>query len=573
MMNSTTSALFTAALAALESIGLGGEHQPPGPRQVVLVVVAAVTTVLCFLLTTSTKAVDSEKQRWQRLSGGEVVAPPPHIQSWIPFVGSAITMGQEGIANFIRNKSLATQSPVFTATIMGDKCVFLNDPELLYLVFKPKYQKYLDGLQLQKMFVHRVLNVTPSEMERVFGPRINKLGKQQYHHYLFHKDELTRSMTQVQDFFHRNLLLNCETTTQPLYSMVYSTVFKATMGPFVSQALVNDHAYTQFQTFDKGVAMLFNQAPSFVTAQARTARTYLNQFLQTAEFWRDASPLMKNRKETMVSGKEDTNNDSEESGGLLSFEALTKVNLGVMFAAIANSAPAIYWTLLQLMQNQEAWNVCRDQVDAIMEKKKKKTKKNDDDNTAGDDNNEKQQQEQPVVHLLSLEDLDELTYIDSSFWETLRLYQANFTARRVTQDFVLETTGSEQKFLIEKGSQLMPFWEILHTDPYVFSNPNQFQYDRFVAEDAKKRRDFYFQNGTKINYFPVVAFGGGEHLCPGRKFINYEAKLYLALLMYNYDMSLAKGESIPDVDRTTQGIGVSHPEREVQVVIRPRRRT
>lgn len=163
-----------------------------------------------------------------------------------------------------------------------------------------------------------------------------------------------------------------------------------------------------------------------------------------------------------------------------------------------------------------------------------------------------------------MDDLDEFTLLDSVFWETLRLYQGNFTARVVTGDCVLD--AGNQMYLLEKGAKIMSFWGVLHYDPDVFPDPYKFQYDRFVGKP-----EFKCQSGSKVNYFPVVAFGGGEHLCPGRKFISYEARLYLALLMLHFDMRLAKGDSIPDIDLTNQGVGVSHPEREIMVEIRKRR--
>jgi hypothetical protein len=58
---------------------------------------------------------------------------PPHLWSWIPYLGSAIEMGK-GITSFIRSRASQLKSPIFTATIMGDKCVFLADPGRLYAV-------------------------------------------------------------------------------------------------------------------------------------------------------------------------------------------------------------------------------------------------------------------------------------------------------------------------------------------------------------------------------------------------------------------------------------------------------
>jgi cytochrome P450 len=424
----------------------------------------------------------------------------------------------------------------FLRLYLAGPCVYWS-AELLTLVFKPKYKKCLDTLFLQKEFMSRVVDLTQDEIDEVFEPGVDRLGSQQYHHFLFKGEELERSISRVQDYFHKNLPEltasaenNTAWTSHAMFTMVVRTVFKATAGPFLSDYLIDDDAFEAFRVFDKGVVPLYNKMPAFLTKKPREARSFLLDLVQSQSFWDQASPLMKKRKETMP----------------LSPSAFSKANLGIVFASVGNSAPAIYWALLRLMQDPPAWEACRAQVDALVEKK----------NSGGNSRD----------ITFTLDDLDELTLLDSVFWESLRLYQGNFTVRKITQDFELET--KTQKYLLEQGTKIMSFWGVLHSDPYVFPNPRQFQYDRFVGNP-----EFKFQDGTKVNYFPVVAFGGGEHLCPGRKFISYEARLYLALLMLNFDMRLAEGESIPGVDLTNQGVGVSHPEREIMVEIRARMHT
>jgi cytochrome P450 len=495
---------------------------------------------------------------------------PPHLWSWIPYLGSAIEMGK-GITSFIRSRASQLKSPVFTATILGEKCVFIADPgkyycttnvqsqptvdhttqcffsclylalscicscvELLMCVFKPKYKKYLDTLFLQKEFMSRVVDLKEDELDEVFDPDTDRLTSQQYHHFLFKGEELERSVARVQDYFRKNLsdLTSSEEngtawTSHEMFSMVTRTVFKATAGPLLSDHLIDNDAYEAFRAFDKGVVPLYNKLPSFLTKKAREARSLLLDLVQSKSFWDQASPLMKKRQETM----------------LISSSAFSKANLGIIFASVGNSASAIYWALLRLMQDPPAWEACRAQVEVLVQKT----------NPGGNS----------ADIQFTLDDLDELTLLESVFWESLRLYQGNFTVRKITQDFELET--KTQKYLLEQGTKIMSFWGVLHSDPYVFPNPSQFQFDRFVG-----KQEFKFWDGTNVNYFPVVAFGGGEHLCPGRKFISYEARLYLALLMLNFDMRLAEGESIPGVDLTNQGVGVSHPEREVTVQIRTR---
>jgi hypothetical protein len=240
---------------------------------------------------------------------------PPHVASMIPYVGSAIEMGQ-GITQFIRKYATKLQSPVFTATIMGKRCLFIADPELLTVVYKPSLSsqknKKLDDISLQKQFMTNALGMTQDEVAAATSPMIFKEGLKQYHKHLFKGEWLEISIAKVQDMFRTVVIpaLDDETATtttgtttepkqQPLYRFVQSAVFKASVGPFFSPTLATDDAVKAFQDFDEGTTLLFQDGiPSFVTRVARAGRERLLKLLRTDEFWDTAAPLMVERKES-----------------------------------------------------------------------------------------------------------------------------------------------------------------------------------------------------------------------------------------------------------------------------------
>ena len=92
-------------------------------------------------------------------------------------------------------------------------------------------------------------------------------------------------------------------------------------------------------------------------------------------------------------------------------------------------------------------------------------------------------------------DMDQMPVLTSIFWETCRLAFQGFNPRHVKEDFV------HNGRLLEKGTRIMGFTPMIHYDPNEFENPNEFQYDRFL-------------NTSKPG---VYVFGGGAHMCPGRK--------------------------------------------------------
>ena len=78
----------------------------------------------------------------------------------------------------------------------------------------------------------------------------------------------------------------------------------------------------------------------------------------------------------------------------------------------------------------------------------------------------------------------------------------------------------------------MAFPNSMHMDPSIFDHPETFQYDQFLDAEAKSK------NGCTLSYY-LRPFGGGQHHCPGRKFIGYEARALLAMILLKYKMRLA----------------------------------
>jgi hypothetical protein len=233
-------------------------------------------------------------------------------------------MGRQGITTFIRKYGNKLQSPVFTATILGKRCLFINDPELLTVVFKPSLstKKKLDDISLQKKFMSNALGMTDTELAENTDRVTMKAVIQQYHKHLFKGEWLEVSISKAQESF-RNFVIpsiddritttteTAATTTttttttslslsiqQDLYRFVQSAIFKASVGPFFSPLLATDEAVQAFRDFDDGVTLLFEggTVPQFVTRVARAGRDKLLKLLQTDEFWNTAAPLMTERK-------------------------------------------------------------------------------------------------------------------------------------------------------------------------------------------------------------------------------------------------------------------------------------
>jgi retinoid hydroxylase len=95
------------------------------------------------------------------------------------------------------------------------------------------------------------------------------------------------------------------------------------------------------------------------------------------------------------------------------------------------------------------------------------------------------------------------------------------------------------------GYQIPPGWTIglspmlSHRLPEIYSEPEQYDPDRFAPPREEDRRD----------QFALIGFGGGAHSCLGVEFAQMEMKLILAELLKQYDW-----EAIPTIDEASYPI-------------------
>ncbi len=73
-----------------------------------------------------------------------------------------------------------------------------------------------------------------------------------------------------------------------------------------------------------------------------------------------------------------------------------------------------------------------------------------------------------------------------------------------------------------------------HYDPRCFSQPNQFDPDRFSPERAEHKR----------YNFSLVGFGGGPRICLGLAFAQLEIKIVASYLLRYYDWELLPNQNL-----------------------------
>jgi hypothetical protein len=326
-----------------------------------------------------------------------------------------------------------------------------------------------------------------------------------------------------------------------LYDFCLKNIFCASVAPIVSTMVATDELALEYAQFEKGVPLMFAKVPSIFLRKSISARETLIAKLGSNDFLEQgASQLMKDRAEMFAAA---------------GFSPILKrTNLAILFGAVGNSIPSVFWTIACIISHPDAKAAVQKEVDGFLANKRQ-------------DNSIKSQ-----ANIPTLEELDRLVVLNSCFQESIRLYSAAFSPQDVVQDFIYESkdksSSQPSKFLFRKGTRIMAYFQVRHYDADIFPNPESFQYDRFVPDPVTGKPPVFTKNGKTV-LEPIKIFGGGEHVCVGRRFIGHEARFFLYILFTKFDIHLVHGESLPKPDQALQGIGVGQPEREMYVEMRP----
>ena len=119
---------------------------------------------------------------------------------------------------------------------------------------------------------------------------------------------------------------------------------------------------------------------------------------------------------------------------------------------------------------------------------------------------------------------------------------------------------------VEKGETVNLYPRAMQMDPEIFDSPEEFRFDRFLTKDGSPAR--FEKRGQKLA-FPLLPFGAGPSMCPGRHFARNEMKLVVATLLAGYELELLDRE-VPAFDLNRIGFGTTPPARDVRVRLRKR---
>jgi len=156
-----------------------------------------------------------------------------------------------------------------------------------------------------------------------------------------------------------------------------------------------------------------------------------------------------------------------------------------------------------------------------------------------------EQQQFPSSEPLSLEQLKQMTYLDTLLKEVLRITPpVGGGFREIIQE--CEYAG----YTLPKGWATQYNISKTHQDERVYPYHEVFNPDRFLGEGAV----------DKQQRFSYVPFGGGMRECLGKEFARLEMRIFAALVLRGYQWEL-----LPEQDLTLLTIPTPHPRDGLKV--------
>ncbi|KPJ01783.1 Cytochrome P450 18a1 [Papilio xuthus] len=154
--------------------------------------------------------------------------------------------------------------------------------------------------------------------------------------------------------------------------------------------------------------------------------------------------------------------------------------------------------------------------------------------------------------ILTVEDMPDLIYTESTILETLRM----------SSIVPLATTHSPTKdvnlngYKIPAGSQVVPLINCVHMDPKLWEEPSKFNPSRFIDEAGRIKRPEFF-----------MPFGVGRRMCLGDVLARMEMFMFFATIMHQFDIQMEAGAAPPSLEGT---VGATISPQSFRVRFMPR---
>ncbi|XP_004679917.1 PREDICTED: cholesterol 7-alpha-monooxygenase [Condylura cristata] len=462
---------------------------------------------------------------------------PPLENGLIPYLGCALQFGTNPLEFLRANQK--KHGYVFTCKLMGNYVHFITNPLSYQKVLC--HGKYFDWKKFHftasaKAFGHRSIdpndgntteNINKTFIKTLQGDSLNSLT-----------ETMMENLQLVMKFLFVPQAKMSAWVTEGMYSFCYRVMFEAGYLTLFGRELRGQDAQKRlivnnldnFKEFDKIFPALVAGLPIHVFKTAHHARKKLAEGLLHKNLGKryHISELIRFLNDTLS-----TLDDMEKA----------KSHLAVLWASLANTIPATFWSLFQMMRCPEAMKAAMEEVNKTLERVGQKISSDD-----------------SLICLNQME-LNDMPVLDSIIKESLRLSSASLNIRTAKEDFTLHL--QDGSYNIRKDDIVALYPQLMHLDPEIYPDPLTFKYDRYLDENGKTKTAFY-RNGIKLKYY-YMPFGSGATICPGRLFAVHEIKQFLILMLTRFEIELVDSDvKCPPLDQSRAGLGILPPLNDVE---------
>jgi cytochrome P450 len=316
----------------------------------------------------------------------------------------------------------------------------------------------------------------------------------------------------------------------------------------------NPNVLDDLLVLDSGFGALLTGAPSVTPglAKARAARTRL---IAVLDEWTHAVTAMINGKDPEYKWR-DLSDVSETM--LLRVKALQDIkandrlaaasSVALYWALMVNANKIIFWMLLHIISSTELLASIRTEI-AIFAK-------------ATTD-------EAPGLKLDVPGLVKSCPLLKATFFETMRLYTAGTSYKKVLQDVTLTESPEDaatfgkprsQTYHVAAGNYLVIPHGTMQTDPRLWADPATFDASRFLITGDK---------GPRADLKHLNPFGGGHSVCKGRAFAEREVLGFIAAFVTMWDFSPVGARWVLP-GKSFSGAGSANPIGSMRVRMRRR---
>ncbi|XP_036033086.1 cholesterol 7-alpha-monooxygenase [Onychomys torridus] len=468
------------------------------------------------------------------------VGEPPLENGLIPYLGCALKFGSNPL-EFLRANQ-RKHGHVFTCKLMGKYVHFITNSLSYHKVLC--HGKYFDWKKFHyttsaKAFGHRSIDPNDGNTTENINNTFTKTLQGAALHSL--SEAMMQNLQTVMRCPGLAQTKSAAWVTEGMYAFCYRVMFEAgyltlfgrdTSKPDTQRALILNNL-DSFKQFDQVFPALAAGLPIHLFKTAHKARETLAEGLKHENLSvRDqVSELIRLRM--FLNDTLSTFDDMEKA----------KTHLAILWASQANTIPATFWSLFQMIRNPEALKAASEEVVGALQSA------GQDPGPGGND-----------IYLDQMQ-LNDLPVLDSIIKEALRLSSASLNIRTAKENFTLHL--EDGSYNIRKDDIIALYPQLMHLDPEIYPEPLTFKYDRYLDEKRKTKTSFY-SNGNKLKYF-YMPFGSGATICPGRLFAVQEIKQFLILMLSYFELELVESQvKCPPLDQSRAGLGILPPLNDIE---------